>query len=1213
MALPKNDRWLIFKQNFYFKARKKMHRTIALCLIAVGCCADWTLAADPLDVGNAMTAFKEAYPEVQTFRTGARISRLYGSVFGYGSSAEDTAEQFRLTHAQALGVAADELSEVGPLADGRHTQELMLDRATGEFKFTLVYYTQVKDGVPVFRSDLRLLVRNEADYPLVLASSSVRDLGNFEIQPAARAQLDREGHVQEQFEFGQENASELIPAVHVFTAPRVVVWAGVDGVKAAEPRLAMEFIASDGDPSELVNEKWLLLTDLQTGEVLYREDLLLEADVTGSVGGFATQGSGAEQCGSQVAVALPYARVTIGGTTAFADGNGSYIIDGGTGSVTVDSLVRGLFFVVNNLGGSNSLLSQVVTAPATVDFLHNSGNTEFTLGEVNAYLHANFIRDFVLSINPLFPAIGGQGEFSITVNESSAGGFCPGNAQYQGTNLRFCAAGGGSPNTAWSSVVYHEYGHHLVAMAGSGQDQYGEGYGDVISNVIFDESGTGFGFFGACGTPLREADNTMQYPCSGEVHLCGTLFSGCNWSLRQELIVTEPANYQTIMADLVVNSVLLHSGSNIGPDITIDYLTLDDDDGDLGNGTPHSVEIEAAFDAHNMLPPPPPLNDDCADAIAVCPGTVFGHTIGVNNDGSANCADSAASPDVWYTYTPGLDGVATIETCGAGTNYDGAISVHTGACPGTGGTEIACDDDGCGTTGGPSSVTINVSAGVTYLIRVSGWQGSSGNFELSVSGPICASTVLNITFPNGLPSSLEPGVPTTLDVDIQDGTESLSPGTAMLNYRYDLGSFVQAALTPLGGSLFEATFPPPACSDSVEFYISADGDLGSTMFSPADAPTSVHTAVVGITSPLLSDDFEADLGWTAGVVGDNATTGVWTRVDPNGTAAQTEDDHTASGTQCFVTGQGAVGGALGANDVDGGTTTLLSPIFDASTGQTSVSYWRWYSNTTGGAPNADIFEVDISNNGGSSWVNAETVGPTGTGTSGGWIFHEFLVDVILASTNNMQVRFVASDLGTGSIVEAAVDDFEVNATNCIDADPPVILDAVSRVTHGGAGSFDAPMSAGTIIETRQSGVETLVVTFDASMDVGTAVAANISAIGLNNGAYAGTIGASLSGANDVLTITFIPALIDVDRYTINLAGMSSDTGVAIVDGTFEVVALQGDISTDLIVSTGDASIIKPNFGVAVDGTNFRFDFNADGVISTGDASIVKPLFGNTAP
>ena len=58
----------------------------------------------------------------------------------------------------------------------------------------------------------------------------------------------------------------------------------------------------------------------------------------------------------------------------------------------------------------------------------------------------------------------------------------------------------------------------------------------------------------------------------------------------------------------------------------------------------------------------------------------------------------------------------------AGTNYDGAISVHTGGCPGTSGTQIACDDDGCGTTGGPATVTINVSAGVTYLIRVSGWQ-----------------------------------------------------------------------------------------------------------------------------------------------------------------------------------------------------------------------------------------------------------------------------------------------------------------------------------------------------------------------------------------------------------------------------------------------------------------------------------------------------------
>ncbi len=492
------------------------------------------------------------------------------------------------------------------------------------------------------------------------------------------------------------------------------------------------------------------------------------------------------------------------------------------------------------------------------------------------------------------------------------------------------------------------------------------------------------------------------------------------------------------------------------------------------------------------------------------------------------------------------------------------------------------------------------------------WQWSTSN-KGTMDNTLGVS--FTISFPNGTPDTLIPDQPTTFDVQTTDVSSTPNTSSGLLYYSVDGGAFQTSSMAFLGGNNYQATIPGVPCPSSVEFFVTIEDVSAVVIAAPAGAPTVTLNAVAaGNTVLVLDDDFESDLGWTAGAGGDTATTGIWTRVSPNGTAAQPEDDHTADpATLCFVTGQGAVGGGLGDNDIDGGTTTLLSPIFDASQGATGVSYWRWYSNATGAEPNADIFVVDISNNGGTNWVNVETIGPAGAGTSGGWILHEFMVDDILAATNDMQVRFVASDLAGGSVVEAAVDDFAATIIECLVADPPIITDAVSRVTHGAAGPFDAPMSGGTIIETRDSGVETLVVTFDVPMTVLPDQGVNVSVVGVNSGAYAGSVLASLSGANDVLTITFGPALADVDRYTIDLAGMTSDTGVAIVDSTFEVVALRGDVSTDLIVSTGDASIIKPNFGATVDATNFRFDFNADGVISTGDASIVKPLFGNAAP
>ena len=70
---------------------------------------------------------------------------------------------------------------------------------------------------------------------------------------------------------------------------------------------------------------------------------------------------------------------------------------------------------------------------------------------------------------------------------------------------------------------------------------------------------------------------------------------------------------------------------SISPSITYDWLTLDDDDGDLTNGTPHSAEILAGFGMHNMADFPEPLgNDECSTATAVIDGTHSFSTVGAS-------------------------------------------------------------------------------------------------------------------------------------------------------------------------------------------------------------------------------------------------------------------------------------------------------------------------------------------------------------------------------------------------------------------------------------------------------------------------------------------------------------------------------------------------------------------------------------------------------
>jgi len=321
-----------------------------------------------------------------------------------------------------------------------------------------------------------------------------------------------------------------------------------------------------------------------------------------------------------------------------------------------------------------------------------------------------------------------------------------------------------------------------------------------------------------------------------------------------------------------------------------------------------------------------------------------------------------------------------------------------------------------------------------YTIEVRGTNVPDGPQPFSLIATNLAA--MSISMATALPDLVPPGQPIDIDFAITAINQSLVPGSPTFYYRLDPSDpFTSTPLTPLGGNLYRGTIPGPLCEDTPQFYASAQGSVSGTVFNPPGAPASFFSTDVGEVTVAVDQQMEVDPGWTVGAPGDAATTGIWTRVDPNGTAAQPEDDHSDPGTMCWVTGQGTPGGALGENDVDGGATTLTSSIYDlAAHPEARLSYWRWYSNNTGGAPNADTFVIDISNNNGASWTNAETIGPSGPGTSGGWIFHEFRVADILPVTSQMKLRFIASDFATGSIVEAAIDDVLVSSEGC--TNPP---------------------------------------------------------------------------------------------------------------------------------------------------------------------------------
>jgi len=252
-----------------------------------------------------------------------------------------------------------------------------------------------------------------------------------------------------------------------------------------------------------------------------------------------------------------------------------------------------------------------------------------------------------------------------------------------------------------------------------------------------------------------------------------------------------------------------------------------------------------------------------------------------------------------------------------------------------------------------------------------------------------------------------------------EGAE-IDPESVELSFRVDGGDFAAVALVAtgepgeFGGSI--AAQPDGAL---VEYYLSGADVMGRSGLSPRGAPDALYTFEVGesFTHPM-----EADRGWTVGDADDDASSGIWVRVEPVGTDAQPDADHSEEGTFCWVTGQHTAGESLGYNDVDGGKTTLLSPVYDfAGASEVSFSYWKWYSNDQGNAPNADWWDVLLSNDGGATWIEIEH---TETSTNA-WADMSFDLFDYVESAGQVQLKFVAADEGDGSVVEAAVDDFAI--------------------------------------------------------------------------------------------------------------------------------------------------------------------------------------------
>ena len=340
--------------------------------------------------------------------------------------------------------------------------------------------------------------------------------------------------------------------------------------------------------------RWIHLIDAETGEIVARKNEIRYADLSGTIGGTILPVTPSDE---PVPRDFAYEDISIDGEPDIqSDAQGSWSAEVSSGDHDVESGLHGLWVRVQNQAGDNAALAEVVPADTPTDLIWDDANS--LIAERNVYYHTGLVHDYMKAIDGEFTSL----DYDMPARVE-ADGAC--NAYWNGFAMTFFRAGGQCPSIAKiADVVYHEYGHGVTQWASGGQatGAMHEGFSDYLAVTIMNDSRVGRGFFGE-GTHLRDCVNNRVYPaneCGGETHCVGEAHCGALWDARTNLIGALGEQEGTVLSDSLWHYAR-YGHANDDLDYYIDYLLMDDDDGDLTNGTVHGELLFPALAAHGFV------------------------------------------------------------------------------------------------------------------------------------------------------------------------------------------------------------------------------------------------------------------------------------------------------------------------------------------------------------------------------------------------------------------------------------------------------------------------------------------------------------------------------------------------------------------------------------------------------------------------------------
>ncbi len=335
---------------------------------------------------------------------------------------------------------------------------------------------------------------------------------------------------------------------------------------------------------------WCFWIDAGSGEILRATDEM--PTLTGTITGQYKPNYIDEPSEEGV---FPHLYLSVDGDPGYTDSTGSYDLGNPTGSHTFYTILHGRYCRIEDNDYPTSSHSTTVSGESFDFFWTTDHGRE---NQLNLYYHTNWIHNYV----KYFLGFSGM-DYAMPARVNDP--YDPDNAYYDGEGINF--GGGGTyfyDMAMFSDVIYHEYTHGVThhiypydLLPYYGQSgALDEAFSDYFPCSIHDDQYMGEHCFReGPSLYMRNLSNSLRYPDDyvNEVHHDSQIISGAWWEIRREL----GAGYTDSLVHLA-----RFGYPNDFESFLYEMLAVDDDDGNLDNGTPNAGVIYTAYHRHGIGP-----------------------------------------------------------------------------------------------------------------------------------------------------------------------------------------------------------------------------------------------------------------------------------------------------------------------------------------------------------------------------------------------------------------------------------------------------------------------------------------------------------------------------------------------------------------------------------------------------------------------------------